>query len=49
MWGSTLCYGARLRRANLHLSDSADGASYGVRGDVVPTPFNNPNTYAGGG
>ena len=43
------CYGARLRRANLHLSDSADSASYGVHGDVAPTPFNNFNTYAGRG
>ena len=46
-WGSTLCYGARLRRGNLHLSDSADSVSYGVHGDVAPTPFNNFNTYAG--
>ena len=38
---------ARLRRGNLHLSDSADSVSYGVHGDVAPTPFNNFNTYAG--
>ena len=35
---------------NIHtqrLSDSADSVSYGVHGDVAPTPFNNFNTYAG--
>jgi hypothetical protein len=54
-WGSTLCYGARLRRANLHLGDTADDVSYGLLwrrflGDVAPvTPFTNFNTHAGGG
>ena len=40
-WARALCRGARVRRTNLHLddpSDDDDDSSYGVLGNVEPTP-----------